>query len=189
MEKRMAMQPAEFWASVVDGKKHIAGYFVVFDDVYEMPDGTVEQIDRHAADGAEKKDIRCLTNHDARLVLGRTQAGTMAITIDDHGIYADVIINDEDTDAVNTWARVKRKDVTQASFGFDIISEKKNRMPDGRTRWLVTEMEIYELTVCTFPAYESTELQARAVERTTKRRNNAESWKDNAKRRLKSNGT
>ena len=189
MEKRMATRPVEFRADEVDGQKHIAGYFVVFDDVYEMPDGTVEQIDRHAADGAIGKDIRCLTTHDSRLVLGRTAANTMSMRIDDHGIFADVIINDTDTDAVNTWARVKRRDVTHASFGFDIIREMQDRLPDGRIRWLVTELELYELTVCTFPAYESTDLQARDKSRVSRRSSAAETWRENAKRRLKSNGT
>ena len=180
MERRTQQRAIDFRADEVDGKKHIAGYFIVFDDVYQMADGSLEQIDRHAVDSAIDKDVRCLTDHNAHLVLGRTTAGTMTMTIDDHGVYADVIINDEDSDAVNTWARVKRRDVTQASFGFDIIRERCDIMPDGRCRYLVQELELFELTVCTFPAYASTELHARS-----RHAGDTAEWRKNTMRRLK----
>ena len=184
MEKRTHQHPVEFRADEIDGQKHIAGYFIVFDDFYRLPDGSVEQIDRHAVDGAIGQDIRCLTDHDTRLVLGRTTAGTMTMRIDDHGVYADIIINPDDTDALNTWARVRRRDVTQASFGFDPVRQSVHAMPDGTTRWLVEELTLYELTVCTFPAYESTDLHARS-KTITPTQFPADAWRDALKRRLK----
>lgn len=184
MEKRTLRGQAEFRADEIDGQKHIAGYFIVFDDTYQLPDGSVEQIDRHAVDSAIGQDIRCLTDHDTRLVLGRTLAGTMTMRIDDHGVYADIIINPDDTDALNTWARVKRRDVSQASFGFDPIRQSRSILPDGRTRYLVEELTLYELTVCTFPAYESTELFARSREQTPTP-SPAQLWREQQTRRLK----
>ena len=188
MEKRMRVTPSEFRADEQDGKKHIAGYFVVFDDVYRMPDGTEERIDPHALDDTIAGDIRCLTNHDTRLVLGRTGAGTMTIRIDDHGVWGDAIINEMDSDALNTWARVQRGDVSQASFSFDIVAEHPEPLGNGRTRWVVDKLDLYEVSVCTFPAYESTQLQAREAAQRKHQRSAVEAWRIEQQRRLRSHG-
>lgn len=185
MEKRMRMSPREFRADEQDGKKHIAGYFIVFDDVYRMPDGSEERIDPHALDETIAGDVRCLTNHDTRLVLGRTGAGTMTVCIDGHGVWGEVIINEHDSDALNTWARVQRGDVSQASFGFDIIAEHPEPLENGRMRWVVDKLTLYELSVCTFPAYESTQLQAREAAQHNHKRSAVEAWRINQQRRLR----
>lgn len=184
MEKRMRMTPSEFRAAEQDGQKHIAGYFIVFDDEYHMPGGDEERIDRHALDDTIGDDIRCLTNHDTRLVLGRTGAGTMTIRIDDHGVWGDAVVNEMDSDALNTWARVQRGDVSQASFGFDIVSEHAEPIGNGRTRWVVDKLKLYEVSVCTYPAYESTQLQARTAARQEHRRSAVEAWRAEQQRRL-----
>lgn len=186
MEKRMMVTPSEFRADEQDSKKHIAGYFVVFGDTYKMPDGTEERIDRHALDDTIGGDVRCLTNHDTRLVLGRTGAGTMTMRIDDHGVWGDVIINEMDSDALNTWARVQRGDVSQASFGFDIVAEHPELMDNGRTRWVVDKLNLLEWSVCTFPAYESTQLQAREARQQETKRSAVEAWRIEQQRRLRS---
>ena len=184
MEKRMT-GPCKFRADEADGQKHISGYFIVFDDTYHMPDGSEERIDRHAVDDSVSGDIRCLTDHDTRLVLGRTGAGTMTLTIDDHGVYGDVVINDMDSDAVNTWARVQRGDVSQASFGFEILSQRAEKTDQGRARWVVEKLNLFEVSVCTFPAYESTQLKARQAAAIEADRTALDAWKEIVTRRLK----
>ena len=65
------------------GDRYISGYFSVFNSNYEMWQGASESIDPGAFDGALGDDIRCLTDHDSRLVLGRTRAGTLFLRTDE----------------------------------------------------------------------------------------------------------
>ena len=96
------------------GEKYVEGYFARFDDVYDMGWGVTETIDRHAFDGSLGDDVRVLVNHDTTMVLGRTNAGTAQIRVDDTGLWASAKINPADTDAMNAVARMERGDVTGA---------------------------------------------------------------------------
>lgn len=141
----------------------IAGYFSVFDTEYEMCPGVSEKIARGAFASCLGDDIRALIDHDTRLVLGRTAAGTLTLREDDHGLYGEIKINEADTDAMNLYARVQRGDVSQCSFGFDIIAEDYAVSPDGqKCTWTVREVKLYEVSVVTFPAYEATAVEARS---------------------------
>ena len=141
----------------------IAGYFAVFDTEYEMWPGVSEKIARGAFASCLGDDIRALIDHDTRLVLGRTASGTLTLREDDHGLYGEIKINEADTDAMNLYARVQRGDVSQCSFGFDIIAEDYVVSPDGqKCTWTVREVKLYEVSVVTFPAYEATAVEARS---------------------------
>lgn len=143
----------------------IEGYFVVFDQPYYIDDYCEEVIDRHAFDDADLSDVRALIDHDPRLVLGRRNdtVKTLDFTIDDTGLYATVQINADDTDAMSLRARALRGDVDQASFGFEESSVEYTDLPDGRMRRTVRGIsKLWEISVCTFPAYEQTFVSARS---------------------------
>ena len=163
---------------------HISGYFNVFSDVYEIGPGMTESVDRHAFDNTLAGDIRALTNHDTTLVLGRTKAHTLELRVDEHGLWGDVTINPNDQDAMNLYERVKRGDVDQCSFGFNIVSEETEFRDDGSIHWRITEVELHEVSVCTFPAYEDTNVSARQAQREELSRNRLEDWKQNARARI-----
>lgn len=169
------------------GDRFISGYFSVFNSNYEMWQGATESIDPAAFDGALDDDIRCLTNHDTRLVLGRTKAGTLTLKTDDYGLWGEVKINEKDQDAVNLYERVARGDVTQCSFGFDILEEEYSENPNnGDVHWTIKKVRLYEVSIVTFPAYEDTEVWARKkgeFEQIKKRQN--EKWRKDMKKRLK----
>lgn len=151
--------------------KVIEGYFVVFDQPYYIDPWCEEYIDRHAFDSADMSDVRALINHNSDLVLGRCNANvqTMTFEIDDVGIYATIQVNEDDTDAVSLWARTVRGDVDQASFGFFEDSVEYTDLPDGRMRRTVRSIaQLWELSVCTFPAYEQTSVSARDTENKAK---------------------
>lgn len=169
-----------------DGKDlHIEGYFAVFNSVYDICPGLSESIAPGAFDGAESEDIRALTNHDTTLVLGRTLAGTLTIRQDDKGLWSDICINPNDTDAMNAWARVQRRDVSQCSIGFDIIDEEAEYRDDGSCHWTIRKVKLWEVSVCTFPAYEETNIQARSAERDVLRKRSLDAWKLKMKEALK----
>lgn len=156
---------------------HIAGYFAVFDGIYDMGYQMSESIDPHAFDDAISGDVRFLIDHDTRLVLGRTSAHTGELKIDSHGLYGDVRINPKDQDAMNLYARVQRGDVNQCSFGFDILDEDTEIREDGSIHWTIKKVKLYEVSVCTFPAYETTEVSARMNDAKNIRKRELDAWK------------
>lgn len=163
----------------------IEGYFAVFDSVYEMAPGLTESIAPGAFTKTLSRDIRALTNHDTTLVLGRTKAHTLELREDNHGLWGSVTINPKDSDAMNLYERVKRGDVDQCSFGFDIRSEDTDIREDGSIHWTIREVDLYEVSACTFPAYEETGIAARAKERDEINERALTAWKVNARKKLK----
>ena len=176
-KRRMRGVPGSFKTRAEEsGDMFISGYFAVFGSEYELWPGASESVDPHAFDEALDDDIRCLINHDTRLVLGRNIAGTLQLRVEEKGLWGEVKINPNDQDAVNVYERVKRGDVNQCSFGFDIVAEEFEDRGDS-VHWTIKAVKLYEVSVVTFPAYEETGVEARKrqVEDIRKRKN--ESWR------------
>lgn len=165
---------ARFETREEGGARRIEGYFAVFGSTYDMGDGIRETIDAHAFDRTLDGDIRALVNHDRNLVLGRTKAGTLRLRADAHGLWGEIDINERDTDAMNLYARVQRGDVSQCSFGFDILREDAQVQPDGGVLFILREVKLYEVTCATFPAYRETDIQAREAQEEAMRRRRAQ---------------
>lgn len=143
---------------------YLEGYFAVFNRETELWPGAYEEIDPGAFDNTLGNDVRCLINHDTTLVLGRNKANTLELKADSHGLWGRVKINTNDTDAVNIYERVKRGDVSGNSFGFNILNEETDYKEDGTVKWTIKEIDLHEVSICTFPAYEDTSIQARHKE-------------------------
>lgn len=173
-----------FAAREEGGARRIEGYFAVFGEQYELWPGATESIDPHAFDEALDDDIRCLTDHETRLVNGRTTAGTLSLRVDERGLFGSTLINEEDTDATNLYARVKRGDVSQCSFGFDILEEETERRSDGSVHYTIKKVKLYEVSVVTFPAYRDTGVEARRADFEAMRRRETEAWKNQMKERI-----
>ncbi len=146
-----------------DGGRYLEGHLAVFNREYEVFPGWIETIAPGAFAGTLSRggDIKALWNHNPDICLGSTAAGTAAAHEDDIGLMTMILINERDSDAVNGMARVERGDVTGGSIGFDIIRQEE--WWDGdiyHTRLL--EVELYEFSPCTFPAYKDTDISARA---------------------------
>ena len=163
----------------------IEGYFVVFDGVYNIAEGITESVDRNAFNETIGGDIRILVDHDTRLVLGRTGAGTAQVRVDERGVWGHVEINPNDSDAVNAHARVERGDVTQGSFGFDILEEDTEYLEDGSVHFTIKKVELYELSVVTFPAYGDTSISARKKQADEIKARTIDAWKAKAMTRLR----
>ena len=164
---------------------HISGYFAVFDSVYEIAPGMSESIAPGAFTNSLSGDVRALVNHDSTLVLGRTKAGTLKLTQDSHGLWGDVAINPNDSDAMNLYERVKRRDVDQCSFGFEIVHEETDFREDGSVHWTITDVDLHEVSACTFPAYEATNISARERQRDALRAERLPAWKERMSARLR----
>ena len=176
---------AEFQTREADGQRYIEGYFAVFNSEYWLWDDAFETIDPGAFSLETDTDVRALTNHDSTLVLGRTTAGTLQLRIDERGLWGSILVNDRDQDAVNAYERVRRGDVTQCNFGFDILQESVEHRADGMTVWHLQRVKLYEVSVCTFPAYEETGVTARKAEAEHIRQREMEAWRAEALARVK----
>lgn len=143
-------------------EKVIRGYFALYENETQLWDRCYEIISKGAfKDTITKNDIRALINHDTTLVLGRNKSGTLTLKEDEKGLYGEIKINENDTDAMNLYSRVQRGDVDQCSIGFNIIDEDYEELADGCVRFRINEIDLHEVSCCTFPAYEDTSIQAR----------------------------
>ena len=189
--RQMRTAASEFLTREEEGQKYIEGYFAVFNSKYDIAPGLSESIAPGAFDNTLAGDIRALINHDTTLVLGRTKAKTLDLKTDSRGLRGRIQINPNDQDAMNLYERVKRGDVDQCSFGFDIVSEETEFGADDSIHWTITEVRLYEVSCCTFPAYEETSISARTKEAEEIKKRKAEAWKETMTKRLKgdANGT
>lgn len=163
----------------------IVGYFVVFNKETELFDGMFEEISDKAFKDIDLTDIRALADHDTAKVLGRTKSKTLSLSVDEKGLYGEITINKNDTEAVNLYQRVKRGDIDQCSFGFNILNEIMEQREDGSVKWTITEIELFEVSVVTFPAYDNTSVEARSNQIKQLEKRNLQTRKANLKERIK----
>lgn len=183
--RQMRCVTSKFETREDGGELFIEGYFAVFNSNYELWPNATESIAPGAFSNTLGGDIRALIDHETRLVLGRNKAGTLELREDSHGLWGKVSINPKDQDAMNLYERVKRGDVDQCSFGFDIIKEDTEVREDESVHWTIKEVELYEVSVVTFPAYEETSVSARKKDMEEILKRKAGVWKQKTLKRLR----
>jgi uncharacterized protein len=148
--------------------KVIGGIAAVINSVTDL--GYFEEvIEQGAFDNALSKeyDIRCLFNHEAELILGRTTAGTCSVFVNGDGNLEYTWIPDyENPTHMSVVRSIMRGDITQSSFAFTIKeqswseSEKYGSMGKRSIR---TIEDLFDVSPVTYPAYADTEADARSV--------------------------
>jgi uncharacterized protein len=139
----------------------IEGYFALYESETELFEGVYEIITKGAFTNTLNNDVRALWNHNTQYVLGRSKSGTLEIREDDKGLYG-VVRLPKTQYAQDLHELISRGDVDQCSFGFNILAEDLEELASGAYRWRLNEVELHEISVVTFPAYENTSVQARA---------------------------
>lgn len=184
-QRQVRCTAQQFQTRASDNDLYIEGYFAVFNSEYPLWEGASEVIKPGAFDNSISGDVRALINHDTSLVLGRTKAGTLTLKQDARGLWGSVRINRDDVDAMNLYARVQRGDVDQCSFGFAIKRETFVDNGDGTYRWEIEEVDpLYEVSVCTFPAYTETSVSARKQDFADIQKRRAEAWREEMTKKL-----
>lgn len=183
--RQMRTVASEFKTREDGEEHHIEGYFAVFNSIYYIADGMTESVDPGAFSETLGEDIRALTDHETMYVLGRNQARTLELREDSHGLWGDILINPNDQDAMNLYARVQRGDVNQCSFGFDILEEETEFRDDGSVHWTIKKVKLYEVSVCTFPAYQETSVKARKDQYEELMKRKADKWRAEMREKLK----
>jgi len=164
----------------------IEGYFAVFNSETELFPGAYEEIAPTAFNNTLSNDIRALVNHDTQYVLGRNKSNTLDLKVDSRGLWGSIKINEKDTDAMNLYERVRRGDVDQCSFGFNILDESTEYRDDGTVKWTINEVDLHEISVVTFPAYGDTSVQARMKQKEQIEQRKLDKKKSELKERLNS---
>ena len=183
--RQLRTLPCEFQTREENDQRIIEGYFAVYDSVYQIDTDMSESIAPGAFSSSISGDVRALINHNTTLVLGRTVPHTLEIKDDARGLWGRIVVNPKDSDAVNAYERVKRGDVSQCSIGFDVVKEDTEIREDGSIHWTIRDVKLWEVSICTFPAYEETNISARAKERDEIKRRGLEAWKTRTIKKLK----
>ncbi|HDR4450756.1 HK97 family phage prohead protease [Bacillus cereus] len=132
------------YAAVFNSKTSIGGWF----DEIIAPGAFARAL-------SENGDIRALFNHNWDNVLGRTKSGTLRLEEDGRGLKFEVELPNTSTGR-DLAESMSRGDINQCSFGFWVTEEDwdYNVEPALRT---VKEVELYEISVVSIPAYDDTE--------------------------------
>lgn len=124
-----------------------------------------ESLSRCKESGSE---IKALWNHDTSRPLGSTKTDTLRFnTGDTTGLNYDIDLPN------NTWGNdvresVQRGDVDGSSFGFICQEDKWSKVQhEGEEMYKrsIIKAELLEVSPCTFPAYDSSQINCRSWER------------------------
>jgi hypothetical protein len=163
LQKRTATTAFNITRAEDSEKRVIEGYFVLFGEQTELWDGCYEMIMPGAFEETLGNDIRALWNHNTQYVLGRSTNGTLEIRVDNKGVWGKITLPDTSY-ARDLYELVKRGDVSQCSFGFNILDEDMEELSEDRWLFKIRKVDLHEISVVTFPAYEGTSVTARATQ-------------------------
>jgi hypothetical protein len=163
--------PAEIRAES-DGIK-VSGYAAVFGQAADIGGYFKEIIARGAfKEAIGRDDVVFLINHEG-LPLARTRSGTLTLKEDDKGLRIDTVLDAEDPDVKSITGKMKRGDLDKMSFAFRATKQEWDETTDPPTR-TITEVELFDVSIVTQPAYDGTSIALRSLEdmrKETKRKN------------------
>lgn len=130
-----------------------------------------EIIEPGALNNTDLTDVRFLVNHDiSKIPLARSRRNngnsTMQLTVDNEGLSIRVTLDTENnSEARALYSAVQRGDISGMSFMFGVRDEEwENLDSDHPTRHIRDISTVVEVSAVTFPAYESTKIDARSKE-------------------------
>lgn len=142
----------------------LSGYAVRFNQPSGLLYGEfVEFIDVRAFDGVDLNNTFLLYNHNSDYVLGNTRSGTLSLTVTEIGLRFSATLP-ETVKAKEVYELVSRGDINGMSFGFTVEKDNWNMQAEPVTRTIEKIGQLVEVSVVPFPAYESTEVDARTIE-------------------------
>lgn len=143
----------------------LEGMPIVYDQPTQIKDifgEYTEIIRRGALDGADLSDTRLLYNHDLNKVpLARTPK-TMQLKVDPAGLKMTANLPDT-VEGQSVYTAVKRGDLSGMSFAFKVPKGGSSYDAKTNTRTITKIEKIYECSICPFPAYPQTSVEARSA--------------------------
>tara|TARA_R110002050_G_scaffold160718_1_gene290106 strand:+ start:4953 stop:5858 length:906 start_codon:yes stop_codon:yes gene_type:complete len=140
-----------------EGKDVVIGHAAVFNSLSEDLGGFREKIQPGAFDDVLKDDTRAYFNHDPNLILGRTEAGTLRLSVDETGLRYELDVPDT-TAGRDLKENMRLGNITQSSFAFTIGKdgdawERAENGADIRT--IKKVKRLYDVSPVSLPAYPS----------------------------------
>lgn len=131
-----------------------------------------EIIVQGALDSADLTDVRFLVNHDTRRIpLARSRRNngnsTMKMSVDAYGLLLDWVNLDTEnnSEARALYSAVQRGDISGMSFMFSVDGEEWEDLESEHPTRKITKIgSVVEVSAVTWPAYESTMIDARSKE-------------------------
>jgi len=152
-----------------DDQYIVEGYATTFNQPYVLwqEEGwtLLEQVDRAAFDNTDMTDVIMQYDHCGR-VFARKSNGTLALTIDDHGLKVRADLSGTDIGR-QLYQEIKGGYTTKMSFGF-IIDEGGDRREtteeDGKVtivRTITAIRKLFDVSAVSLPANDATAISAR----------------------------
>ena len=112
---------------------------------------------------ASDDPVFLLVNHDMEgIPLASTQSGTLKLRQDTTGLYMEATLDPANPKAQELSSALRRGDMDKMSFAFTVSPEGQTRDAGLRT---INDIErLYEVSVVTLPAYDSTSVGMRSAE-------------------------
>ena len=143
-----------------NGEMIIEGYAALYNNETDLG-AFRESISPGAFDDVLADDVRALINHDPSLIIGRSSAGTLQLSTDEHGLKYVVKLGEQQY-AKDLYTSIKRGDITQSSFAFTIQDQTWSE--DRSTRKVEKVGKLLDISPVTYPAYKSASVAARNEE-------------------------
>lgn len=154
-----------------DNGHTIYGRPIVYESPTDIGGYFREVIHKGALDETDLRDVRFLVNHDQKgIPLARSRNNnansTMRFTIGENGAEIAVDLDTENNvNARALYSSVERGDISGMSFLFSVAEERWEGLDtDYPTRHIDKIRSVVEVSAVTWPAYNSTEIQARSLE-------------------------
>ena len=151
-----------------DGQGIIEGHPVVYDQLTDL--GFFDEIiERGALDKTDLRDVRLCLNHDTSVVYARSRSNTpestMRIWVEEDGLHFQASLDMENPLSRAYYSMIERRDIDKMSFMFSVDGDTWEDLDSEHpTRRINSIGSIVEISAVTFPAYDSTEIQARSKE-------------------------
>lgn len=165
-DRYVALPVMNLRAAQEDDKRTLKGLASPFDQETVIGGWFREVIRAGAfAKTIQEMDQVGLWNHDSGKPMARRTKGTLRLFETKRGLEFECDLG-EQTWANDAWISVERGDVQGCSIGFQVIKQTWTTVEDGSELDLrdIIEVKLYEISLVTFPAYESTVVEtARSI--------------------------
>jgi HK97 family phage prohead protease len=115
-------------------------------------------------------DARFLVDHDTRLVVSRVSAGSLRLAQDAQGLAVDADLDTRLSYVGDLVVNLENKNVTGMSFGFRTVKDDWETVSVSTSEGdmeaelrIIREVQLFEVSAVTFPAYEGTDAALRSV--------------------------
>ena len=156
-----------------DGPRAVSWYPALFDSLSEDLGGFRERIGRRAfSKTLAEREVKSFVNHDPNQILGRTERGTLKVSVDVRGLRAETALPDTSY-ARDLIVNIDSGNISGGSFMFRATDDRWEMEDLDGVETLVRtvrEAQLYEVSLVTMPAYPATEGSAQL-------RSVAEEWR------------